>query len=110
MRNKLAKGAALLPLLLMSCVSGQLPTLTLAPSTQATSADVKPLVCSEITIVHYSAGKPNVSIADVQAALALPDPKLAITHARNLLGDTDASIAQNQDNNAVWHRLCDPVK
>lgn len=84
-----------------------MPALTTLPaSADGVVTRPTPPVCSEIDVVHYSAGKPAVTVADVQAALALPDATLALGHARNLLGDTTPTIAQVQDNNAVLERLC----
>lgn len=100
-----------LPLALMGCVSSdgliRMPGLLIPTQSGSTQdAPPKPAVCSEITIVHYNNGKPDVTIADVQAALALPATANPLGHARNLLGDTVPTLAQVQDNNAVLDRLC----
>jgi len=77
-------------------------------SADASSKPPTPPVCSEIEVVRYSAGKPGVTVADVQAALALPVEANPLGHARNLLGDTIVTITQIQDNNSVLDRLCSP--
>jgi hypothetical protein len=111
--DKIVPALAML-LALMGCVSSdgliRMPGL-LIPTQSGSTADARPApaVCSEITIVHYSVGKPAVTVADIQAALALPESANPLGHARNLLGDTVPTIAQVQDNNAVLDRLCAAV-
>lgn len=115
MLPRLAKIALppMLALALMGCVSAdgliRMPGL-LIPTQSGNPQDVapKPATCTDITVVHYSTGKPDLTIADVQAALALPATANPLGHARNLLGDTVPTIAQVQDNNAVLDRLCSP--
>jgi hypothetical protein len=110
--GKLAK-TIMLSAALTGCVSGDGTIRMPAILTPMLSADAgapghhpTPAVCSEIDIVHYSTGKPDVTVADVQAALTLPPQANPLGHARNLLGDTTPTMAQIQDNNAVLDRLC----
>lgn len=56
-------------------------------------------------VIHYSAGKPNVTVADVKAQLARDNP---LGRVRNFVGDTNQTIAQVKEYNSAWHALCDP--
>lgn len=118
MLRKLVKTVS--PLLFLTALTGcvsadgliRMPGL-LIPTQSGSTQDKppSPAVCSEIQIVHYNDGDPKVTVGIVAAALALPPLGNPLGHARNLLGDNSATIAQIQDNNAVLHRLCDaPTK
>lgn len=89
----------------------RLPSLMLPTATASGEAQKPhPAVCSEIDKINYSAGKPGVTVADVQAALSLPPSANPLGKARNLLGDTVVTISAAQDANAVIDRLCPPAK
>jgi len=46
----------------------------------------KPLACTELPFIPFQAGKPGVTVADVEAALREPSDPLG--YARGTLGDT----------------------
>ena len=100
-------------LLLAACVgpdgSLRMPAALIPAPTaaeQAAQPKPRPAVCTEMDRITYSTGKPGVTAADVEAALALPPQSNPLGHVRNLLGDTTPTIAQIQDGNAVLDRLC----
>jgi len=74
------------------------------PSADSDKPAARPVVCSEMKIVHFSDGKPGATVADVTAALEIPDNPLG--HARNVLGDTRQTKDQIKANNAVLTALC----
>lgn len=49
-------------------------------------------------------GKPDISKQDVLAGLDRPD---WLPWLHRVFGDTTDTLAANQANNEVWHRLCD---
>lgn len=95
--------AMLLPLILSGCET--LRTLTRAPSIQTAQGDERPIACVTFQVIHFSTGKPGVTVDDVKAQLTRDNP---VSRVRNFVGDTTQTIAQIKEQNAVWHALCDP--
>lgn len=80
-------------------------TLTRASSIQTEQGDARPVACIIFEVIHYSVGKPGVTVADVKAQLARDNP---VGRVRNFTGDTGQTIAQIKAHNAAFHALCDP--
>lgn len=82
----------LLLLILASCTTPQILQPLLTAPVAPTSATTIPLGCFEFHPMTFNIEKPNVTVADVLAALALPDNPLG--HARAMLGDTLSTRAK----------------
>lgn len=104
-----------LPRLRLALVLAMLSTLTLtacehltqmrASSIQTQAGDARPVACVVFEVIHYSVGKPNLTVADVKAQAARDNP---LGRVRNYVGDTKQTIEQAKAHNAAWHSLCDP--
>lgn len=65
---------------------------------------LKPLFCDEAQPFVWSPGKKDASILDVKEAAQKPGA--TISDIRNMVGDTDSTVAQAKADNAVGVRLC----